>query len=129
MKCKFSAIFGLIILFFALYQRSQAQTGSPIEGGEKFNFSLNGVNFITNTIGIDTVKTTHSDSGFYLNRIVTGCDIGEATNKLSNQPDFLKTQMICEADSIYNFRILGTCFINITESVNEKTWNGQSIKK
>jgi hypothetical protein len=101
----------LIIIVIVLGHSIQAQNWSPLKLNEKFNYNLNGLNFITNVIWTDSVQIQGGDSVFYLNRIVTGCDTCYGFYKWSEQPDFLKTRMIRQGNGIYNFRDPGSFVI------------------
>ena len=121
MKQFYSPSTVLVILLITLSQILQAQTWSPLNLHEKFNYNLSGLNFITNTIWTDSVKIQGGDSVFYLNRIVTGCDTCTSFFKWSDQPDFLKTSMIRKANGIYNFRDPGSVVI-MTLAKTGDTW-------
>ena len=100
----------------------QAQSWSPLNSHEKYNFRSTGYNFITNTIWADSVKTAGSDSVFYTNRIVIDCDTcSHGGFKLSDQPDFLKGRMIKMADGTCNFRDPGSVVIR-TQAHTGDTW-------
>lgn len=111
----------LLIVVIVLGQSLQAQHWSPLKLNEKFNYNLNGLNFITNVIWTDSVKDQGGDSVFYLNRIVTGCDTCYSFYKWSEQPDFLKTRMIRYAGGVYNFRDPGSIVIKTFAKTGD-TW-------
>ncbi len=111
----------LLIIVIVLCQSMQAQQWSPLKLNEKFNYNVNGLNFITNVIWSDSVEVQGGDSVFYLNRIVTGCDTCLGFYKWSEQPDFLKTRMIRHAGGIYNFRDPGSVVIKSLSGTGD-TW-------
>ncbi len=121
MKMTLSSRSAGIIMLIIICQALQAQPWSPLKLNEKFNYSLNSVNFITNTIWTDSVKTAGGDSVFYLNRIVTGCDSCQAPYKWANKPDFLKTTMVRKPGGIYNFRTPGSMVIRTLAKTGD-TW-------
>jgi len=87
---------------------SGAQNWAPVNRNEKFNFSLTGQNYISNTVWVDSAFASGSDSIFFLNRIVRDCDTCMAGYKLCNQAGFLKKKMIKRAGGIYEFRLPGS---------------------
>ncbi len=95
---------GLLLLL----SQVTAQNWAPVNRSEKFNFSLAGLNYISNTIWVDSAVSTGQDSVFYLNRIVTDCDTCMAGYKLCNQAGFLKKQLFKHAGGIYEFRLPGS---------------------
>jgi len=83
------------------------------------NFSLEGLNYISNTIWIDSTVINGTDSVFYLNRIVTACDTCPATYRLCNQPDFLKKIMYKRSGGKYEFRYPGSVLIKTLASAGQ----------
>jgi hypothetical protein len=121
MKKSLLSFAGLIFLFCIHCAVLQAQSWSPLKVSEKFNFNINGINFITNTIWTDSVKIVAGDSVFYLNRIVTACDTCPAYFRLSNQPGFLKSRMIRKPGGIYIFTDPGSVMIKTFAHTGD-TW-------
>ena len=109
----------LTSLLLFLISISNAQNWAPIDRNEKFNFSQSGLNYISNTIWVDSAGSMGQDSVFYLNRIVTNCDTCPASFKLCNQPGFLKKQMYKLAGGKYEFRLPGQ-LIRTMPSINRR---------
>jgi hypothetical protein len=99
---------------------SGAQNWAPVNRNEKFNFSLTGQNYISNTIWVDSAFASGSDSIFFLNRIVTDCDTCTAGYKLCNQGGFLKKKMIKRAGGIYEFRLPGSLVFQTLAAVGHQ---------
>ncbi len=112
----------LLVLFFSL-NASTAQSWSPINRYEKMNFSQVPLNYISNTVWVDSARVSGSDSVFYFNRIVTNCDTCLATYRLCNQPGFLKKNMYKRSGGTYEFRYPGSVVIKTLASPGrQKPW-------
>ena len=116
----------LVLFLFTVCQVLQAQPWSPLKLHEKFNFSINGVNFITNTVWTDSARAQGADSVFYLNRIVTNCDTCPVMFKLSNQPGILRSFMVRKPGGVYNFRNPGSAVIKTLAKAGD-TWLYDSL--
>jgi hypothetical protein len=111
-------IFTFVLLLWLSHVN--AQNWAPVCRNEKFNFSLAGLNYISNTIWVDSAGIAGQDSIFYFNRIVTDCDTCSATFKLCNQPGFLKKEMFKRAGGIYEFRLPGSLVLQTLASINHQ---------
>jgi hypothetical protein len=60
--------------FSILFGLCSAQNWAPLNLTDKYNYRLGSTAFITNTLWVDSVTVTGTDSVFHLNRIVTACD-------------------------------------------------------
>ena len=108
-----------ISVLLLLLTSVSAQNWAPVDRNEKFNFSLAGLNYISNTIWVDSAFSSGPDSMFYLNRIVTDCDTCPAGFKLCNQPGFLKKKMFKRAGGVYELRIPGSLVIHTLAAIDQ----------
>ena len=110
-----------LLLFSINLPESNAQNWAPLNRYEKMNFSLAGLNYISNTIWVDSAVVSGSDSIFYLSRIVTNCDTCLPNYKLCNQPDFLKKDMVKHEGGTYEFRHPGSVVLK-TQASTGQSW-------
>jgi hypothetical protein len=85
-----------------------AQNWAPLNLTDKYNYRLGTAAYITNTLWVDSVTVTGTDSVFHLNRIVTDCDTCQLhwtgqPYKLANQGQYLQKTMTKRPDGWYVF--------------------------
>ncbi len=92
-----------------------AQNWQPICKDNMYNYQIDTIDYINNTIKVDSVNVIEGDSVFYLNRIMTSCDTcaNNSNNHyaLKNQPQFLMRKMVKKSDSLFLFQ--DTCEFRI----------------
>lgn len=132
--------FLITICLLLLFTTSPAQSWSPVNRNEKFNYAKASMSYITHTVWVDSAFLSGADSLFWLNRIVTSCDtcLGQQY-RLCNQAGILKKRMKKMPGGVYEFRYPGSVVIrtlastgqswlydtasNITATVFSKSWS------
>jgi hypothetical protein len=82
-----------------------AQNWSLIKPNLKYNYNLDVIGEIENSIFADSFQVNGTDTTFFLNRIITACDTCTTPGidyYLKNQPHFLQRQ-VTVSDGIYTF--------------------------
>ena len=115
----------LIALFFNL--GISAQNWNPISLNITYNYKTDTVQWITNTIFVDSINVNLNDTIFYLNRIMGECNTcPNQTYKLMNKPQFLLKQVTKKTDSLFIFQDTSEFNIKPLKS-NGDFWTFDSI--
>ena len=122
-----------LIFFFALFVNVwflNAQNWKPIVTGEKYNYQIDTSYVISNTIWVDSVSFSGSDSVYFLNRIAVKCDTFNDVNQypiiIFNMPQFLKKKISFGNDGIYIFKDSSEFIINSLSAQGE-SWIFDSL--
>ncbi|HKR04402.1 MAG TPA: T9SS type A sorting domain-containing protein [Bacteroidia bacterium] len=123
-----------LLLFVSNF--SFSQNWQPLSIGWKYNYKLDNLNVVANTVWIDSSNVMGSDSIFYLNRIVMHCDTCTAAlggsnpcdscYALKNQPHFLQREVLKLADGNFYFNDTSKIVLNSFAALND-TWLFDSV--